>query len=148
MLLNMASFTFSVNKPVNKNQTSKPTVKKPIQSKVKVELTMHETTNYEPEYYSYVDANGESHKYSGIVLSDIDGSYVGKVINTHKVILDYHPTVETVKPVDEYFSYIDNNGIERIFIGTPIFDSESNTYYGEVVESILEDKIIEIFKDK
>lgn len=143
----MASFTFSSSKP-NKEQSANNAVKKPVQNKVKVELIRHESTAYEFGYYSYIDANGDKQKYSGILLNDIDGSYVGKTITTHKVILDYHPTVDTVEHVDEYFSYIDNNGIERVFIGQPKFNLETNTYFGEVTEDVLEDKIIEIFKDK
>ena len=145
----MATFTFSVNKPVQKTANNQKTTHKPsIPQKLKVDLKYHEKTNHEPEYYSYINNEGQKCKYSGIVTRDIDGSYVGKTITTHKVMLQYHPTVVSVEPVDEYFSYIDNNGIERIFIGKPEFDAQSNTYFGNVTEEHLHDETISIFKDK
>lgn len=138
----MATFSFS-NK--NSNTTASNAG---IKRNVKIALIKHEGQEPVPEYYSYTNGNGEKCKYSGIVVTDLDGSYIGKTITTHKVILDYHPTVESVEHVDEYFSYKDNYGRERIFIGEPKFDLESNSYYGEVTEDILHDEIVTIFKEK
>lgn len=143
----MANVTFSFGggkKKPSSNPTVKP-VEKPKQ--ITVELTKHDAVSYEPEYYSYVNDLGESAKYSGIIATDLDGSYVGKIIKTHKVILDYHPRVDAVEHVDEYFSYIDNNGKERKFIGQPEFNLETNTYFGKVTEEKLYDEIITIFKE-
>jgi len=141
----MANVVFSIKKK-NKNINT-ATNKGNESKKIKVELIKHPAVNYEPEYYLYTNELGEISKYSGIVTKDLDGTYVGKIINTHKVILEYHPKLEAVEHVDEYFSYIDNNGNEKTFIGTPEFDIERNTYFGNVVEDILQDKVIEIFKE-
>ncbi|MBQ3416095.1 MAG: hypothetical protein IJH39_12335 [Clostridia bacterium] len=144
----MANFTFNVKKGNKKhvdNHGANPMPVKPKQ--IKVELTKHDAVKHEPEYYSYINEAGESCKFSGIITTDIDGTYVGKVIKTHKVILDYHPKVEAVEHVDEYFSYIDNNGNEKVFIGQPEFNLEENTYFGIVTEDILNDEVITIFKE-
>lgn len=154
----MAKFSFSntstVSKPVQENKEIK-SVKKEKTVKLlgpqkisKIDLIHHEAVDYTPEYYTYINSNGESVKYSGLVVTDLDGSYIGKTITTHKVILKYHPAVKPVEAVDEYFSYEDNYGRERIFTGEPKFDLEKNTYYGEVVEDILHDKIVTIYKEK
>jgi len=137
----MATFSFSNKKPGTN-------ASKGIKRNIKIALIHHPGQEYVPEYYTYTNANGEKLKYSGIVVTDLDGSYIGKTITTHKVILDYHPTVNSVEHVDEYFSYKDNYGRERVFIGKPKFDLESNSYYGEVTEDILHDEIVKIFKEK
>lgn len=149
----MATFSFSNKKTVNKPQpvvkpTQKPVEEKKVVKNVKVNLIHHEGRDYTPEFYTYTNSNGDKVKFSGLVVTDLDGSYIGKNITTHKVILQYHPTVESVEHVDEYFSYIDNYGRERIFTGEPKFDLEKNTYFGEVVEDILHDEIITIYKEK
>ena len=92
--------------------------------------------------------NGEKCKYSGIVVTDLDGSYIGKTIITHKVILNYHPTVESSEHHDEYFSYIDNYGREVMFKGEPKFDFDLNSYYGEVSEDVITDETIKVYKEK
>ena len=147
----MANFTFSVKKgnkkPSNNIASNVSSESKKSVKQNKIELVKHEAVNYEPEYYTYLNVNGEECKYSGIITTDIDGTYVGKVIKTHKVILDYHPRVEPVEHVDEYFSYIDNNGKEKRFIGQPEFNLDENTYFGYVTEDILNDEVITIFKE-
>lgn len=138
----MATFTFSNKKPNTSENKSE------VKKNVKIALIKHEGQESSAEYYTYTNANGEKCKYSGIVVTDLDGSYIGKTITTHKVILDYHPTVESVEHVDEYFSYKDIYGKERIFIGQPKFDFKLNSYYGEVTEDILHDEIVTIFKEE
>jgi len=141
----MAKFSFS-----NKSNNTKPSetsVKTPVKKNIKVELTKHERVEPRAEFYSYINAAGDICKYSGLISTDLDGSYVGKVITTHKVVLKYHPTVESVEHVDEYFSYIDNNGKERIFTGNPTFDLEKNSYVGDVEEEIINDEIVNVYKE-
>ena len=141
----MAKFSFS-NKS-NNTKPSKTSVKTPVKKNIKVELIKHERVEPKAEFYSYINAAGDICKYSGLISTDIDGSYVGKVITTHEVILKYHPTVESVEHVDEYFSYIDNNGKERIFNGKPTFDLEKNSYVGDVEEEIINDEIVNVYKE-
>lgn len=133
----MAKFTFSAS--------SKPS------NVIRIKLTKHDRVKGNPEYYTYISSDGNEEKYDGVVTKLIDEngetSYKGKIINTHKVVLNYHPSVTPVEHVDEYFSYLDNNGNERIFTGTPKFDLEQNTYFGEVNEEILHDEVIDIYKE-
>lgn len=153
----MATFSFTKTKPVVNNKPSakpavkstvKETVKDNTKKNIKVNLIHYPGQEYVPEFYTYTTADGNEAKYSGIVVTDIDGSYIGKTITTHKVILQYHPTVNSVSHVDEYFSYIDNYGRERIFTGEPKFNLETNTYFGEVTEDVLHDEIVNIYKEK
>ncbi len=140
----MATFTFS-----NKKQQSpvKKTVKKnDFKRNVKIDLIKHNKIDYSPEYYTYINADNEKCKYSGLIYNEGD-SYIGKNIITHKVILTFHPTVNAVEHKDEYFSYIDINERERIFIGEPLYDLEKNTYYGNVIETIPHDEIVKIYKE-
>lgn len=141
----MATFTFS-----NKSQKSseqKPVKKNDLKKNVKINLIKHDRIEYSPEYYTYVNSNNEVCKYSGILYKEEDGSYIGKNITTHKVLLTFHPTVKSVDYKAEYFSYIDIYGKERIFTGTPLFNLETNTYYGEVQENNPVDTAVKIYKE-
>ena len=140
----MAKFVFSNS---NKEVVEPKQVKEKRKRNVNIELIKHDKVEYSPEYYTYINDKGEVSKYSGIVIKDEDGSYIGKNIITHKVILQYHPTVKSVEHEDEYFSYFDNYDRERIFVGEPKFDLEKNTYYGEVEEEIVHDELIKIYKE-
>lgn len=137
----MATFTFS-----NKT-TQKPVEHVKPKRNIKVVLKKYDKVDYSPEHYSYVNSEGEVCRYTGVMTTDIDGTYVGKVITTHRIELQYHPKVDAVEGVDEYFSYIDGEGRERIFIGKPQFNLETNSYFGETVEDVLEDRIINIYKE-
>ena len=139
----MAKFVFSNNI----NVEPKKTVKAKHKKNISVDLIKHDKIEYTPEYYTYINSDGDSVKYSGIVIKNDDGSYIGKNIITHKVILQYHPSVQSVEHVDEYFSYLDNYDRERIFVGEPKFDLENNTYYGEVTEELVHDEIVKIYKE-
>ena len=146
----MAKFSFSKTSQVQKPVEEKKVEIKKVEPKksIKVNLIHHEGRDGISEFYTYTNSNGDKVKFSGLVVKDLDGSYIGKSIITHKVILDYHPAVDSVESVDEYFSYQDNYGRERIFTGEPKFDLEKNTYFGEVIEDILHDEIITIYKEK
>ena len=138
--------------------TKKPVVRKPKidrtknnntdKSKERVLLTKHDEVKFSPEYFSYLDSNNQEIKFNGIVIKDEDGSYIGKQIIPHKVILEYHPTVKRVNAVNEYFSYLDDHGNEKIFTGVPEFDLENNAYVGVIEENVLTDRIIDIFKEE
>ena len=133
----MATFSFN---------NSKPEVKKPVNKKVKVELIKHDAVEAKDECYTYKDSEGNDKKFSGIIIKDND-SYLGKVINTNKVILTYHPEVEEVEAQEEYFSYIDDEGKEKVFSGTPEFDLESNSYFGYIKETSYYEEVIDLFKE-
>ena len=87
-----------------------------------------------------------SNKFSGIIIKDND-SYLGKVINTNKVILTYHPAVEAQEAQEEYFSYIDDEGNEKEFSGIPEFDLENNSYFGYIKETSYYEEVIDLFKE-
>ena len=144
----MATFSFSnKSKNTNTNKTESTVKQSTVKKNIKVELIKHDTVEAKPEFYTYINSNGDICKYSGLISQDLDGSYIGKVITTHKVELKYHPTVESVEHKDEYFSYLDNNGKERIFTGTPSFDLEKNAYVGEVSEDIINDELVKVYKE-
>ncbi len=134
----MANFTFSVSK--------KPS------NLIRVKLTKHEKVEGNKEYYTFINSDGESEKFEGLVSKIMTEpnvyTYIGKIINKQNIELIYHPSVESTSHVDEYFSYFDQNGNERIFIGEPTFDLEKNTYVGDVIEENLHDEIITIFTEK
>ena len=117
-------------------------------NKVRVNLIKHEGVSFSPEYFSYLNDNNEEVKFSGIVIKDIDDSYIGKQMISNKVILEYHPNVESVSHSTEHFTYINENGKEKVFIGEPEYDLENNTYIGIVKENVLHDEIVEIFEEK
>ena len=129
----MATFTFS-------STTAKSSVKK-------IKLDKHPAVKEQNEYYSYTSEDGEEKIYNGIISKLDDNSYIGKIITIHKVELKYHPTVKSIDHQDEYFSYKDSFGNERVFVGEPKFDLEKNTYIGEVEEETLTDKVIKIYKE-
>lgn len=136
----MASFTFGTN------TTSK--IKKPVVKKSKeITLIKHITQNNSTEYYSYLNADGVEVKYSGSITKK-GNNYFGKIIESHKVILTYHPEVEHVDGNDVYFTYIDNKGNERIYSNEVLQDKESLTYTGIIDVEELKDTIIEIFAEE
>lgn len=149
----MAKFTFtsksSSEKPV-KQTPKKETVKAaaPGKKNVRVLLKKYEQVDSKPEFYSYINTDGETCKFSGIVSQNEDGTYLGKVITTHKVPLIWHPTVESVKHVDEYFSYIGDDEREHTFTGDPQYDIEKNVYIGLVTENKIVDEIVNIYRDE
>lgn len=134
----MATFSF--------NNTTSPKVKEKVDKKYRIKLIKHPAIDAQNEYYTYIDAEGKDRKFSGIIINN-NGSYVGKVINTNKIILTYHPTVESVIPQKEYFSYIDMNGDEKVYSGEVEFDLEKNSYIGEVKEVTYTEEIIDLFKE-
>lgn len=154
----MASISFQRNNKTPKTVVKKNVVRNNIinrnnniatdKSKVKVNLIKHEGIKAVPEYFSYLNDKNEEVKFSGIIIKDVDNSYIGKQVISNKVLLTYHPAVESVKYSPEYFTYVDKNGKERSFIGEPRFDMENNTYVGTVTEEVLNDEIIEIFKEE
>lgn len=133
----MATFSFNGSKPI---------VKEKVERKRRIELIRHPAVDAESEYYTYIDADGNKKKFSGIIINN-NGSYIGKIVNTNKVILTYHPTVESVLPEDEYFSYIDKNGDEKIYSGEVEYDLEKNSYVGEVKEVTYYEEIVDLFKE-
>lgn len=135
----------TVNIPVKKQKVKKP-AELIDKTKKRVALKKYDAINFAPEYFTYINEAGEEHKFSGIIIKD-ENSYLGKQMIFHKVILTYHPEVKSVEYSPEYFTYIDNNGAIKTFKGEPKFDLENNTYFGEVVEDVLNDEIIKIYKE-
>lgn len=131
----MATFVFSLSE----KKKTKPKEKQ-------IELIRHPEIKEQNEYYSYVDEEGNTKKFSGIIVEK-DGSYIGKSIMNHKVALTYHPSVEAVEGREEYFSYFDNDGKEIRFVGKPEYDLENNTYFGFIDTVSSTEEIIDIFKE-
>lgn len=132
----MASFKISNTKKKVSKIKNNPTVI----------LTKHPKIEEVKEYYSYLDKDNKEKKYSGII-SYSDGNYYGKVFDKHIVPLIYHESVESVIGSDEYFSYIDENGEEKIFTGSPKFSFETNSYIGEIEKVNIKEEIVDIYKE-
>ena len=131
----MATFVFNLSQ----KKKTKPAEKQ-------IELIRHSEIKEQNEYYSYVDNDGNEKKFSGIIVEK-DGSYVGKTVMNHKVILTYHPEVKAVEGREEYFSYLNDEGKEIRFVGKPEYDLENNSYFGFIDNVSSTEEIIDIFKE-
>ena len=154
----MATFSLLRNTKAPKTTVKKNVVRNHVvdrtkniatdKTKEKVVLAKHEGVSFSPEYFSYLNESGEEVKFNGIIIKDDDGSYVGKQIIPHKVILEYHPTVKSVKYSPEHFTYVNQYGKEKEYIGEVEFDLENNSYIGKVVEDVLKDDVVKIFEEE
>lgn len=122
------------------NQRSTKTTQK------QVTLTKHEKITNVPEHYTYIDDKGKEQKYSGIISKSSD-KFIGKIFEPSVVMLKFHPTVNTVIGVPEHFTYIDANGKEYEYDGNVVFDENRNCYVGNLVETIITNEPIDLFKE-
>ena len=128
-------FEFNIKKSTSK-----------LAKKAKVELDRHQSIKEFPEYYSYIDRDGNEQRYLGIVSkASNDSEAFGKVFENHDVKLDFHPEVKAVVGNEEYFTFIDENGEERIYRGLVEYDLSRDTYIGKVTDRSAEHKVIQIF---
>lgn len=100
-----------------------------------------------PEYYTYIDSNGNEQKYGGILSRSNSGIY-GKSIERHKVLLTYHPEVKNVVGIKEHYTYFDTYGNEFLYEGKVDFDEKTNTYTGVYEDIVINNTIIDIFEEK
>ena len=118
----------------------------PTRSNRQIILTKCEKLTNIPEYYSYIDANGNEQKYSGILIKN-GSSFIGKIFDLQVVNLDFHPGVKHIEGTPEYFTYIDVKGNEIKYNGEVKYDNEKNCYIGTYVETHINNKPIAIFKE-
>lgn len=109
-------------------------------------LSKKEAEKTTTEYYTYLDEQGVEHKYTGILSKSADNVY-GKTIETNKVMLNYYPAIETVIGKPSMFTYLEN-GIEQRYLDKPMYDEETNTYFGIKREFIVNNTVIDIFEEK
>jgi len=81
-------------------------------------------------YFAYTTNDGKMKVYDGL-KSNIkknfsDGSYFFTMVTTDVIDLTYH---EAIAPVKEYFTYIDENGVEQVYNGKAFYDKFTSTYY-------------------
>jgi hypothetical protein len=83
--------------------------------------------------YYYIDKDGKKKEYFGAVIKNQDKTFVGYLTKSEvigkEVILKHNQKVENVIGYSSYYSYINNEGKEQIFYGTPKFDSKGNPYF-------------------
>jgi hypothetical protein len=130
-----------------KDNSGKIISSKSIGKTNKIVLTQKESEEVVPEYYTYIDSNGNEQKYTGIISRSSDNVY-GKSFEQHKVKLEYHPGVKQVNGNDEYFSYTDMSGVERMYTDDIEFDEKSNSYVGKIPSVKVTNKVIDIFEEK
>ena len=86
----------------------------------------------ESRKFYYIDKDGNKKKYVGKIISDND-SYNGILTKTEKidvkVNLKYYPEVEEVIGHKEYFSYVDKNNEEVVYLDVVKRDNEGNYYF-------------------
>lgn len=125
---------------INKNRVSQQKIRKVV-------LNRKETETNVPEYYTYIDENGNEQKYAG-VISKVSSNLIGKLIATHKVQLDFHPGVATVVGEKEHWTYIGDDGNNHIYDGEVMFDETSSSYVGIVKKYVMNNTLIDIFEEK
>lgn len=113
----------------------------------RIVLTKKEVENVVPEYYTYINENGEEHKYVGIVSKSSSSAY-GKTVTTHKVALVEHPAIAHVNSEPERFTYISKDGTEKQYKGNVSFDEITGAYFGVLKEYGITNTVIDIYEEK
>ena len=86
----------------------------------------------ESKKFYYIDKDGNKKKYVGKIISNKD-SYNGILTtvlyeDVEKPLI-YHAEVKEVKGNEEYYSYIDKNGEEAIYLDVVKRDDKGNLYF-------------------
>lgn len=102
------------------------------QSVVDKELIYHpevEEVNGSSSYYSYINSLGEEVIYYGNIQKDEDKVPYFTYVERNLFDLKYYPEI---LPQDEYFTYIDSDGQEKVYTNKDIeFNSKTNSYIGK-----------------
>jgi len=136
----MGTITLTFNN--NSNKQNKQT---PPKNKQKVQLTYHDCVKSVPEYFSYINENGEEVKLtdkSYMITKVSSTKYVGKKSFVSKIPLTYISAQEAIEYQPSFFTY---NGNE-IYLDKPIYDEESNTYKGVLEVVDVYDKEIKLYE--
>ena len=99
-----------------------------------------------PAKFTYVNNIGEEVEYTGNYTIS-NNSYMFSYIEHKRVNLIPHSTI-VKENIKEYFTYLDNNGTERIFNKYDTLKFDGFTYSGIADFVEYEDEIIEIFEEK
>lgn len=86
----------------------------------------------ESKKFYYIDKDGNKKKYVGKIISNKD-SYNGILTtvlyeDVEKPLI-YHEEIKEVKGNEEYYSYIDKNGEEAIYLDVVKRDDKGNLYF-------------------
>ena len=86
----------------------------------------------ESKKFYYIDKDGNKKKYVGKIISNKD-SYNGILTtvlyeDVEKPLI-YHEEIKEVKGNEEYYSYIDKNGEEAIYLDVVKRDDNGNLYF-------------------
>jgi len=114
--------------------------------KEKVILTYHDGIPGKKEYYTYIDTEGNEQKFEDTTytISKLSSTkYIAKKVSVSKVNLDFIPSKESVDYKPGYFTYNDN----ELYLNKPIYDKDSNSYFG--INNIVKiyDKEIKLYEE-
>lgn len=134
-------FTLKPNKPHKQENQEKDNI-------VLFPLKRH-TVAKKPSSMTYVDIDGQTKNVTGSFSKTETGSYV-----MTKTTIERYPVYEKEEPiysyVKEHFSYIDDDGVKRIFndLDTLQYDENSNTYVGLTETIKYNASTVEVFADE
>ena len=127
------------------NNYNKPNKEIEYKNRKKIQLTYHGPINPVPEYFSYINADGEEVKLTdkSYMITKISSTkHVGKKTYVSKIPLTYVPAQEEIKHQPEFFTYNDT----EIYLDKPTYDEESNTYKGVLEVVDVYDKEIKLYE--
>jgi len=128
------------------NITLSFTDKKQNKVKKKIKLIYHESIPGVKEYYTYIDKDGYESVFndSSYMISKISSTKtIAKRVNVCKVPLEYVPEMKSVEYEPGYFTYNDN----KLYLGKPIYNEETNSYFGVFDKANIYDKEVKLFEE-
>ena len=135
----MKTIVFSFGNSEKKNIV-KPTKKKTI-------LKYHNKIEGKKEYYTYINDNGEEEIFDtsgyNIIKKSSSLTVASKVI-VNKIELEYVEPKEKTEYQKPYFTY--NNG-QDVYLDTPEFDDNTNTYFGYIKKLYTFEQQVQLFKE-
>ena len=127
------------------NNFNKPNKEIECKNKKKIQLTYHGPINAVPEYFSYINTDGEEVKFTNktYMITKISSTkYIGKKTYVSKIPVTFVPDQEEIKHQPAYFTY--NNG--EIYLDKPIYNEKTNTYQGVLEVVDVYDKEIKLYE--
>ena len=93
----------------------------------------------ESRKFYYIDENGNKKKYIGKIIFD-NGSYNGilttPVKEEVKKELIYYPEIKGVDGYSSYYTYMNENGEEEVYLDVVKKDSDGNLYFNKTEKNI------------
>jgi len=138
----MGNITLSFNSKKNKGKFS---AKRP-ENKEKILLTYHDCIQEKPEYFSYIDSNGNEMYFndSSYTINKISSTqYIARKSYVAKVPLEF---IESKAPVQYQKAYFTYNGNER-YLDKVNYNSYTNSYVGTLEVVNVYDKEVLLYEE-